>query len=158
MACLALHRATRSKYQSLTIKRKLEIIDIVENAPNRKKQKDIGGVPKSTLSTIIKNKGKIRQSSIHGSGKNKRSCEPTHQDVDIALFDWFTTARPIGGEILKKKAQEFSYLLDETECSNGWLGRWKTRHNVKYKAISGENAFVDKDVCKEWKRGHFCLF
>ena len=26
-----------------------------------------------------------------------------------------------------------------------------TRHNVKYKAVSGENAFVDKDVCKEWK-------
>ena len=55
---------------------------------------------------------------------------------------------------MKRKAEEFSCLLDETEgwrCSNGWLGQWKTRHNVKYKAVSGENAFVDKDVCKEWK-------
>jgi hypothetical protein len=31
----------RSKYQSLTIKRKLEIIDLVDQAPPGKKKKDI---------------------------------------------------------------------------------------------------------------------
>ena len=46
----------RPKYNSLTIKRKLEIVDIVNNAPADKKKKDIAaevGLPPSTLSTIL---------------------------------------------------------------------------------------------------------
>ena len=52
-----------ARYQSLTIKRKLEIIDKVDSLPPGKKKKDIAaecGIPASTLSTILKS----RESSL----------------------------------------------------------------------------------------------
>lgn len=72
----------------------------------------------------------------------------------------FSAARaqsvPISGEILKSKAQELATELDpdheEWSCSNGWLSRWKVRHNISYKAVSGENAAVSKKVCEDWKK------
>ena len=36
-------------------------------------------------------------------------------------------------------------------CSNGWLSRWKKRHNITFRAVCGENASVDLGVCEEWK-------
>ena len=51
----------RRKYKSLTVKRKLEVIERVESIPPGKK-KDIAaefGIPQSTLSTILKDKEKL---------------------------------------------------------------------------------------------------
>ena len=151
------------KYQSLTIKRKLEILDTLENLPPGKKKKDVAtdfNIPASTLSTILKNKDSIRASHALGSSKKKRMRDPTRLDVDSALFQWFTEARaqgvPISGEILRSVAEQLSYTLnpaaDLWTCSSGWLSRWKQRHNIKYKVISGENAAVDKAVCEDWKK------
>lgn len=153
----------RSKYQSLTIKRKLEIIDLVDQAPPGKKKKDIAneaGIPASTLSTLLKNRDSLRAGHATGSNKKKRARDPVRPDVDAALFQWFSAARaqsvPISGEILKAKAEELATELDpdhvEWTCSNGWLCRWKVRHNISYKAVSGENAVVSKEVCEDWKK------
>ena len=127
-----------NKYQSLTIKRKLEIIDLVDNAPPGKKKKDIAseaGIPPSTLSTILKNRDVLKASHTFGSSTKKRNRDPSRLDVDAALFQWFTAARaqsvPISGEVLKAKAEELALQLDSTEpwnCSDGWLSRWKNRH------------------------------
>ena len=49
----------KAKYPSLTIKRKLQIVEAVETLPPGKKKKDIVtefGISPSTLSTILKNK------------------------------------------------------------------------------------------------------
>ena len=101
----------RNKYQSLTIKHKLEITDLVDNAPPGKKKKDIAsevGIPPSTLSIILKNKDALKASHMFGSSTKKRNCDPSHLDVNAALFQWFTAARaqsvPISGEVLKVKA------------------------------------------------------
>ena len=151
----------RNKYQSITIKRKLEIIDLVDKAPPGKKKKDIAsevGIPASTLSTILKNRDVLQASHAFGSSKKKRNRDPSRSDVDAALFQWFTAARaqsvPISGEILKTKAEELAFELDPSAlwtCSSGWLSRWKTRHNITYKAVSGENAAVDQVICEDWK-------
>ena len=152
----------RNKYQSLTIKRKLEIIDLVDNAPPGKKKKDIAseaGIPPSTLSTILKNRDVLKVSHTFGSSTKKRNRDPSRLDVDAALFQWFTAARaqsvPISGEVLKAKAEELALQLDSTEpwnCSDGWLSRWKNRHNITYKTVSGENAAVDQEICDDWKK------
>ena len=80
--------ATRGKYQSLTLKRKLEILDEVEKTSSKKK-KDIAshfGIPPSTLSTLLKDKDKIRSSQVAGRSKRKRNRDASRQDVDAALF------------------------------------------------------------------------
>ena len=69
----------RARYQSLTIKRKLEIIDKVESLPLGKK-KDIAAewdIPPSTLSTILKNWDSLLTEHAIGSNKKKRYREPT---------------------------------------------------------------------------------
>lgn len=152
--------ADRGKYRCLTLKRKLELLDEVEQSP-RKKKKDVAskfGIPQSTLSTIIRDKEKLRASSVAGRTQRKRCRQPTRPDVDAALFQRFTATReqsvPISGEILKVKAEEFSKELGQPDwvCSSGWLSRWKVRHNVAYRSISGENADVNKDVYEVWKQ------
>ena len=146
--------ATRSKYQCLTLKRKLEIIDEVEQSPRKNIVSEFG-IPQSTLKHYS---DKLRASYVAGRSKRKRCREPTRPEVDAALFQWFTATReqsvPISGEILKVRAEEFSKEFGEPDwvCSSGWLSRWKVRHNVAYRRISGENATVDKNVCEDLKQ------
>ena len=109
----------RNKYQSITIKCKLEIIDLVDKVPAGKKKKDIAsgvGIPASTLSTILKNRDVLQASHAFESSKKKRNRDPSRPDVDAALFQWFTAARaqsvPISSEILKTKAEELAFELD----------------------------------------------
>ncbi len=44
--------------------------------------------------------------------------------------------------------------LDEScrglKPSNGWLGRFKKRHNIEWKKMSGEKASVDLDSANYW--------
>ena len=129
----------RAKYLSLTMKTKLDIIDMVNNLPPGKRKKDIAAeydIPPSTLSTILKCKDKLLQEKqALGSSKKKRHRCPTNSEVDVSLFQWFTASRlqsiPISGEILKAKAEELSRELPSTSteswtCSSWWLSRWKT--------------------------------
>ena len=117
----------RMRYKSLNIKRKLEIIDLVEKAePGKKKKAEPGkkkkeiaaelSIPPSTLCTILKNKSALIASHAFGSTKKMRHRYPSRTDVDAALFQWFTAARaqsfPINGEIMKTKAEELAAELD----------------------------------------------
>ena len=49
---------------------------------------------------------------------------------------WFKQQRtenmPINGPILKVKAEEMAKLFGYKDyvCSNGWIDRFKTRHNI----------------------------
>ena len=73
----------RARYQSLTIKRKLEIINKVDSLPPGKKKKDTGkkkkdipakcDIPQSTLSTILKNRDSLLAKHALGSNKKKRT-------------------------------------------------------------------------------------
>ena len=154
----------RARHHSLTIKRKLEIIDKVESLPPGKKKTDIAAecdIAPSTLSTILKNKDKLQAKHAIGSNTKKRHRDPMHLEVDAALFQWFTAARlqsiPISGELLKAKVEELSRELvpstssEPWTCSSGWLSRWKVRH-IKFRSICGENAAVDHEVCDDWKQ------
>ena len=62
----------------------------------RKKKKDIVAecdIAPSTLSTILKNKDKLQAKHAIASDTKKRHRDPTHLEVDAALFQWFTAAR-----------------------------------------------------------------
>ena len=59
-----------------------------------------------------------------------------------AIYKWFISVRhsgiPISASIIKQKALEFSKGLqcDNFQASDGWLGRWKERFNVRLKTES----------------------
>lgn len=56
------------------------------------------------------------------------------------------------GPVLQSQAMQFSQQLNfsianELKCSNGWLQRWKKRHEV---SISGESRSADVTVTEEF--------
>ena len=86
---------SRGSYKSLTIKRKLEIVDAVEKAPASKKKKELAAefnIAPSTLSSIIKNKDSLKVKGNSGGKGKKRNRDLTRPDVDEVLYIWFSVA------------------------------------------------------------------
>ncbi|GBO14628.1 hypothetical protein AVEN_76236-1 [Araneus ventricosus] len=69
---------------------------------------------------------------------------------------WFTLQRsrnlPITGANLQTKANEFAELFEEKSfvCSNGWLDRFKKRHNIRSGKVVGEAASVRSSDINHW--------
>ena len=61
---------------------------------------------------------------------------------------------PIGGYIIREKALDFAKELNITDfkASDGWLDRWKNRHNVVFRAISGEERSCAEEMTANWRR------
>ena len=86
---------------------------------------------------------------VEDDNKVCRAGTPKHQDVEDALWLWFCQARSSGAAIsdliLKTKAQEFGQRLGVADLtySNGWLQKFKDRHNISKKKFEGESASAD---------------
>ena len=59
---------------------------------------------------------------------------------------------PISGPILQLKARELANSLGHSgfACSSGWLERFKTRHGIVFRQMSGEAASVTEDMTADW--------
>lgn len=145
------------KLKILSVADKLELIREVEKGEKSKSLIAIQfGIPKSTLSTIIKNKMKIIASTAEGKSVHRyRQKLPQHSDVEKCLIKWFQETRknniPVNGPLLQQKAKEFaSSLGHEFAASSGWLSNFKKRYGIAGRTLSGESASVNEDTCAEW--------
>ncbi|GBM86583.1 hypothetical protein AVEN_165885-1 [Araneus ventricosus] len=59
---------------------------------------------------------------------------------------------PISGPFIIEKGLKFAKALkyDEFQGSNGWLEKFKRRHGIMAKVISGENKDVDDNDSENW--------
>ena len=79
-----------------------------------------------------------------------------NKDLDVAVFTWFKNVRsnniPVNGIIIKEKALSLAKSLELTDfrASDGWLDKWKQRHNVTFKALSGEGNAVTPEMTASW--------
>ena len=147
--------------QTLSLKRKIDLIHAVEMNPEKKRKDtaDEFGIKPSTLSGILKGKEKYKYQYYSGQTdvQKMRARPPKHKAVDIALLHWYSYARsndiPLSGSIMKMKAEELSRHLGvvDWKCSEGWLHRFKKRHNISYKALSDERQLaVEQSVHTQW--------
>ncbi|XP_019628737.1 PREDICTED: uncharacterized protein LOC109473305 [Branchiostoma belcheri] len=92
-------------------------------------------------------------SNRNPNGKRKR--EAKNAEVDEALYRWYVNAKarsaPVSGPILKEKARALAEGLgcEDFKPSDGWLGRWKTRHNISTRrgnADSSSRFVADRPV------------
>lgn len=136
----------------LTLQEKVKIIEIFNkekpSVRNLAKQFNIG---KTQAAEIVKNKEELLKnfnSNVHPA--QKRSFFKTGGlNIDKLCYDWFVKARnkniPLSGPIIRTKAKEIAESLgyENFGASAGWLEKFRRRHNISFKAISGEAASVD---------------
>lgn len=150
------HKATKRK--QISLKDKLDIIEQVEKG---KKQVDVAvayGLSKQTVSTIINAKEAVLAKKVSGDLQPKRFRlrKASYPNVEEALLMWLRDARsrniPVNGLLLRKRAEQLAVVLNQEQfqCSEGWLSRFKSRHAIAFKCLSGESASVDDTVVADW--------
>lgn len=163
----------------MTYKEKEEIISKYENGTKNQELAKDYGVHHSTISNIIKQKEKIRNSienlkAVAGSPNIKKLKLLTEEDeFETVVFKWLCQQRaagiPVQGNILKEKAKYFwtkmhgSNQENEShdankkekmfEASNGWLDRFKHRHGLSTKKTKGEKMSADMEIAANFSKG-----
>jgi len=147
------------KRKRLTLAQKIEIIKFVEaeNVGVRAVAEKFN-IGKTQVSDILKNKVYLLQTFVEqGSEKSKRKFPKSDGEIiDTVIFQWYLHARvnniPISGPVLKEKALELASEvgLNEFKASNGWLQKFKDRHQISYKNINANPTSLKECVITEW--------
>lgn len=150
------------KRNQISFDKKLEVIKAVEAKKGTKVEiAKLYDIPKTTLSTILKNKAKIlsaSQTKKHNRVR-KRVRLSRWPDLEKALFLWLKEVRsknlPVSGPLFKEKADFFAmkWSISYFKCSEGWFSRFKVCHALSFKSVCGESGAVDTDITREWISG-----
>ena len=79
-----------------------------------------------------------------------------NDDLEKALFSWLKKMRAnnlsVNGTVVKEKAMGYAKELqiEGFKALNGWFERWKTRFNVSFEAIAGEEKSVTPEMTSSW--------
>ncbi|XP_050300101.1 tigger transposable element-derived protein 4-like [Anthonomus grandis grandis] len=163
---IALRRAIRGGPTSArnvkTLKEKVDVIEIFNK--DKLSVRDLAkrfGIGKTQAADIIKNKD-VLLSKFHSNinVNEKRSfLREESRNIDRQCYEWFIRARskniPLSGTIVKTKAKEIADGLGYRtfSASEGWLQKFRTRHNIAFRTISGEAASVNSaDVTTFWEK------
>jgi len=119
------------------------------------------GVGKTQVYEALKNKDQLKKEWLQGkSGKVKKltkGASSDYEEINRAVYEWFLGTReknvPVSGPMLQAEALEVAKKLGKTDfkASNGWLDRFRARHNIGFKTVSGEANDVDDVTVEEWK-------
>ncbi|KAH7977912.1 hypothetical protein HPB49_003939 [Dermacentor silvarum] len=86
------------------------------------------------------------------SGDRMKLRAPAFEAVEKAVFNWFLEIRasgtPVSRALLQQKARNFTCIMghDDFVASDGWLQRFKERHDIVGRAVSGESLSVDREA------------
>lgn len=145
------------KRKAMSIEEKAHIIWRLESGEKNSDLCKELSVSHSTISTIWKNKEKIKEvfeKDNSFSFKKIRSTE--YKALDSALLKWFKLQRnsnvSISGPILLTKAEEFATRLGivDFKPNPSWIQRFRNRHNIVFGKVSGESAAVSTAVTETW--------
>ncbi|KAI8480590.1 Tigger transposable element-derived protein 3 [Branchiostoma belcheri] len=149
------------KRNDLSLADKVKVIQMLSSVP-KMSQAEVAkkfGCSQSQVSRASKNKDAIMQqweSNLNPNRKRKR--EGKDGAVEEALYRWFISARarsvPLSGPILKEKAKSLAESMGDPDFnpSEGWLGRWKERHNISFRRAHGEKKDADTSAAEDWLR------
>ena len=60
----------------------------------------------------------------------------------------------VSGPMIQEEALQIALKLNVTgfTASNGWLEKWKTRHNVKQFSVAGEDGEINAETLESWAK------
>lgn len=147
----------KRKRKTITIEQKSAMLKAVESGVKKKKVAEDFGVSLSTLSTILSKREAITGAVARGvKGDRMKLRAPAFEAVEKAVFNWFLEIRasgtPVSGALLQQKARNFACIMghDDFVASDGWLQRFKERHDIVGRAVSGESLSVDREAAVAW--------
>lgn len=115
------------------------------------------GVSRSVISRLWKTRDETLSTAKDFQNlSRKRKNRFKEEDVDMALDTWLEqknhqNAR-INGTILKQKAQQLATEMGhDFTPSDGWLSRFKERHNITFKREHGEKQCTDFESAQKWR-------
>ena len=147
-----------TKKKAISIKEKLAIIERIGEGEKQSSVCQQLGLAKTTVNTIWKNREALKR-QFESSDFNedcKRFRSANYKDLDAALLAWFKQARSsdiaISGPLLVAKANLLAKDLghDNFAVTTGFIDRWKTRHLIGMKKISGEENSVPEEAIEPW--------
>lgn len=147
--------SSKRTHKCLSISEKKACIQAVVDGKKKSEVAKRFNIPPSTLTSILKKKEII--AGIPSSSKAKRQKCGEFPELERSLVTWFAQCRqlnvPVGGVMMREKAKFFAERLaiDNFRASDGWFDRFKKRHNISFRKLSGESASVSDNVCLEWK-------
>lgn len=162
-----LHRTTvhsfEMKRHELTLEQKVSLINDNSdgNGLSIRKLAEKYAVSKSSVANILNRRAEYQLDYVSNSNKDckRKLKDEIGKHLDEVLFEWFTAQRAkniaISGPLLQEKARQIAEdlgsLPSEFKASNGWLEKFRRRHMIVHKQISGESASVDMLTTEEWK-------
>lgn len=127
-----------NKRKSLCVDEKVTLIRALEKGEKKSALGRRLGFSPSTVSTIWKNKDKILKADVNGGSTSKKLKRPKYESLDQTMLAWYHSQHQnnihVSGPIIKAKAEEIAKQLGVTtfKASEGWLGKFKKRHHIKY--------------------------
>ena len=154
-----------TKRNELILQQKYQLIKEAEKDPTLRARKlaEQFHCGKTQVCTIIKNKASMVELYESNAPSNLRRCShkrsQTSQftEVNDLLYEWYLVAvrkniYPDGLTLCEKAREIVKRLeLSDFKASNGWLEKWKARHNIKKMIISGESGEVSGKTVESWK-------
>lgn len=149
--------AAGKQRRALSLAEKVDVIHRVESGEKKSNVPAAFGIPRSTLSTILKNRSSIVEKACERpNSDNKRIRKPAYDEVEKTLYQWFLDIRarnlPVSSPMLQQKAKDLAVVLgvEDFTAGTGWLQRFKDRYGIVGKVVAGEGATVDMDIVSKW--------
>ncbi|XP_059585398.1 tigger transposable element-derived protein 3 isoform X2 [Alligator mississippiensis] len=149
--------AAASKRKELSLADRVKLLQALESpSASLSSVAKLFGISKSQAGRIGRSREQILADwRTNANPLRKRKREGKGGQVEDALFTWFQQALARGerlsGPVLKAKAQELAVRLGRAfEATDGWLCRWKTRHNIVFKRPHGERPDADASCARSW--------
>uniref|UniRef100_UPI00398F7695 general transcription factor II-I-like isoform X2 n=1 Tax=Pristiophorus japonicus TaxID=55135 RepID=UPI00398F7695 len=154
--------AAKRKHVSISIQQKMELLKKLDKGTSVQALCEFYNVGSSTVYDLKKKKDKILKffadsESKKGMTFRKTLKEGKSSDLDSALIQWFRLRRSdgvsISGEMVMAQAKIFHQELDlqhECEYSQGWLQKFKNRHGISLRRVSGEKRSADTEAAAKY--------
>lgn len=155
---------TKKESKSLTLKEKYDIIEYMEKYPDANQtrvaetfsHKLAKKVHRRSIKNYIDNKEKITEAYTKNCNIINIPRLAKYDVIDKKLWDWICIIEANGGiysdAILKSKAVELanSEEIHDFKASNGWLQKFKLRHAIKERVLSGESDRINNNDFTEF--------
>ncbi|XP_076167107.1 cytochrome P450 302a1, mitochondrial isoform X3 [Ptiloglossa arizonensis] len=135
---------------TLSLQQRLDVIQKLKNGVRDTVLANEYGVKTVTIRRIKRDEPRIRQLSQTSTRKlcnRQRIRKPLQDGLEGRLYSWFLQRRALGDRISNMLLQEKARELHEEfggpssfKASNGWLWRFKNRHDINFCDIHGESA------------------